>query len=448
MTDSLDRVAIIGAGPAGLATARALKALKIPFDVFEKHSNVGGIWDRSNPGSPMYRTAHFISSRTMSGHQGFPMPDHYPDYPSNEQILTYIQSFAKTFDLEADIRFNTVVNNVRKQEQYWQLESTHNGLTTTENYRWVVCANGTNWHPNRPTLKGEENFHGKIIHAVDYHDTAMLRDKRVLVVGAGNSGVDIASDAGFNAKQGYLSLRRGYHFVPKHIMGEPADVFGAKSDWMPMWLKQKSFGFLLRMLNGDLTRLGLKNPDHKVMTSHPIMNTQVLHYLQHGDLIAKPDIDHLEGNTVYFDDDSSADIDLIILATGYHWRIPYLNNLYFPWKNERPQTFLKIFNKDYPSLFINGFVETNGGAYKLFDDMAFLIANVIQAQKDNPLQAKTIQRYIEGPEPDLSGNIRFIDSARHTGYTNSRSYQKAMETMRKDFGWTEGYEKLAAKVGI
>ena len=122
----------------------------------------------------------------------------------------------------------------------------------------------------------------------------------------------------------FISLRRGYHFFPKHIFGEPVDVFAERGRRLPRWLSQALLGRLLRLLNGDLTRLGLKAPDHKVLESHPIVNSQILHYLSHGDLTAKPNIARLNGGEVVFDDGSREPIDLIIYATGYRWELPYL----------------------------------------------------------------------------------------------------------------------------
>jgi len=443
-TNISDKVIIIGAGPAGLSTARALKLLNIPFVIYEKHKNVGGIWDMSNEGSPMYRSAHFISSKTMSGHTGFPMPDHYPDYPSNKQIFEYIKSFAEHYDLLEHIQFESKISDVSKGlsdegEGQWQVSGQDaQGRDFSDTARWLVCASGTNWVKSQPTLKGQDTFSGELMHAVDYQDAASLKGQRVLVVGAGNSGVDIACDAAFNADEAYISLRRGYHFVPKHIFGMPADVFGAQSDWMPMRLSQLVFGGLLRLINGDLTRLGLQKPDHRVLSSHPILNSQLLHYLQHGDIQAMDDIDRLDGNTVYFKNGRSVDVDKIILATGYDWKLPYLSDELFEWKSNRPQTFMKVFNRKHPNLFINGYIETNGGAYKLFDDMAYLIARTIETQRNgDPTKNHAVEQFINGPEPDLTGKLSYVASNRHEGYTNSKAYNKAMKLMRSKLAWPE-----------
>jgi len=429
-----NQVAIIGAGPCGLSMARMLKALNIPFTVYEKHSDVGGIWDRSNEGSPIYRTAHFISSRTESGFTEFPMPDHFPEYPSHVHVLEYLRSFAKTHGLKSHIRFNTKVEKISFEDELWHIQS---GDGTQVSYRWLVCASGTTWHPNRPILKGEERFEGEIIHSNIYDDDNYLRGKRVLVVGAGNSGVDIACDAAHNADSAHLSLRRGYHFVPKYLFGMPADVFAKKVGSGPMWLEQKMFSWVLRLLNGNMTRLGLQKPDHLPMSSHPIVNSQVLHYLQHGDLKAHQDIDFLSGSTVNFVDGSSIEVDLVILATGYNWHIPYLPKEVYEWKNGRPKIYLRIFNPKYASLFALGYCETNAGGYHLFDKMAYLTAKTIESQLHHPKVASQINEHINGLEPDLSGKITFVESSRHTNYVDSTTWVRELEKFRKKFGWKD-----------
>jgi len=437
-----NQVAIIGAGPAGLTVARALKVLNIPFRVYEKHSEVGGIWDINNPGTPMYQSAHFISSKTMSGHVGFPMPDSFPDYPSRAQIHEYIQDFARESGLYEHIQFNAKIKQVTFKNDLWQIQPEGEAPIS---YRWLVCASGSLWDPNRPHLQGEEQFEGEIIHAVKYKESDYLRGKRVLVVGAGNSGVDIACDAAFMAQQAFISMRRGYHFVPKYLFGMPTDVFARKTGGGPMWLSQWVFGKILRLITGNLTRLGLQKPDHPVMSSHPIMNSQLLHYLQHGDIIAKRDIDHLTKNQVVFKDGSAEKVDLIILATGYKYTIPYLDKSFFEWKGNRPQLYLKMFNPKYPTLFGSGYLETNGGIYGMLDQMAYLIAKNIETQWHAPEQAKEIIDHIRQPAADLGGSIKFVASDRHTGYVNKDTYLKALKRFRKKWRWPSLEEVLAQK---
>jgi cation diffusion facilitator CzcD-associated flavoprotein CzcO len=176
-------VAIIGAGPAGLAAGRALKRQGIAFTIFERHHDVGGIWDIENPGSPVYKSAHFISSRTMSGFAGYPMPADYPDYPSNRQLLAYIRAFAHDMGLRPFIRFNTAVERAQRTDEGWLLHLADGG---TQAFTHLVAAPGTNWAPNRVEIPGR--LSGEVMHSVEYKSPEIFAGKRVLVVWAGNSG--------------------------------------------------------------------------------------------------------------------------------------------------------------------------------------------------------------------------------------------------------------------
>jgi len=377
--DSVLDVAVVGGGPAGLTLARRLSQTSANFLVFERHSDVGGIWDIDAPGSPVYESAHFISSRTLSGFPDFPMPDHYPDYPNHRLLLEYIRSFADKFELRQHIQFNTSVSSAVPDDDSTWLLTFADG--STRRCRYLICANGVTWEPNYVTWPGE--FNGEIRHAVTYRSPTEFADKRVLIVGAGNSGVDIACDAAFSADQAFLSVRRGYHFIPKHIMGKPADVFAEDGPKLPHWLELKVFGALLRFVNGDVRRLGLPAPDHKLFESHPILNTQILHYLGHGDCIAKADVERFDGDDVVFKDGSREQIDLVITATGYHHASPYLEDDTLQMKGGRPDLYLGMFARNHTNLAVLGFVEFASAAYANFDVMAELIVADASAARDS-----------------------------------------------------------------
>ncbi|TGK18632.1 NAD(P)/FAD-dependent oxidoreductase [Leptospira fluminis] len=425
---------IVGGGPAGLSMARSLKSKGIPFHVFERHSDVGGIWDIDNPGSPMYESAHFISSKYLSNYADFPMPDDYPDYPSNRQILAYHRAFAKEYDLYKHIRFNTSVRSVEKNGSQWSV-ALDNGETAL--YDGVICASGITWSPNVPKFPGQDTFKGEILHSVKYKELSLFRGKRVLVVGAGNSGCDIACDAGVAADRAFISVRRGYYFIPKHILGIPADVFGDGAHWIPNWFSQWVFGIILKFLVGDLTKLGLPAPDHKIFETHPILNDQLIHNLRHGDVIAKGDIARLEGEYVEFQDGSKEKIDLIVVATGYHWSIPYMNETYFEWKNGRPELYLTLFNRNHENLYALGYMETDGGAYKMFDEMANLISSYIKAKRSGDVSAEKFERLIRSDRPLLNGGIKYLNTGRHSVYVNQVAYKKYRSKLQKKMGWPE-----------
>ncbi|MEO0600071.1 MAG: NAD(P)-binding domain-containing protein [Myxococcota bacterium] len=428
--DTTGKVCVVGGGPAGMAMVRSLAAQGIAFDCFERHTDVGGIWDQGNPGSPMYDSAHFISSRTQSHFHDFPMPDAYPDYPSHRQILAYMHAFADAYGIRPHIRFGMAVASTERTEDGW-IVTTDDGQRRS--YAALICATGTTWHPRMPEIPGR--FAGELLHSNQYRSARELEGKRVLVIGAGNSGVDIACDAAQSAGEAAISLRRGYHFIPKHIFGMPADEFAQQGPPLPRWLEQRVFGAMLRVLNGDVTRLGLPAPDHRVFETHPIMNTQLLHFLAHGDIAVRPDVARFEGDTVWFDDGSSGAFDVVICATGYRWAIPYVDRAHFSWKGGRPDLYMSLFSRADPTLYALGFMETNGGAYKLFDEMADLITRSIVARRAGGRAAAAVDGLIEADRPDLSGGIRFVGSDRHATYVEIGAYRRQVARIRRRLGW-------------
>jgi hypothetical protein len=428
--DEGGRICIVGAGPAGLSAARALKRLGLPYDHYERHSDVGGIWDLDNPGTPMYESAHFISSRKTSGFFDFPMPDTYPDYPSNHQILKYTREFAQTYGLSAAIRFNCAVSRVERAGDTWKVTLADGA---SHRYRGVICATGVTWSPRSPAHPGQ--FEGEIRHSSTYRDPAEFRGKRVLVVGLGNSGADIACDAAANAEAAFVSVRRGYHVIPKHLFGIPSDELGSRGPDLPTRVMRPLMQSLLRVVLGDLTRYGLPKPDHKLFESHPLMNSQLLHYLQHGDIAVRPDIASLDGDRVHFTDGGTEKIDLVLYATGYDWSIPYMDEKYFQWRDGRPDLYLSTFNRDCRNVIGLGYLEINSSAYTVFDHVSNVVAQYLHDQHHAPGRAATFDRLIASDRPDLSGGIDFLKSARHSSYVDARAYRRYLATVRTCMGW-------------
>jgi amino acid transporter len=431
-----DRYCIIGAGPAGLLAARALRLEGVPYDQYERHADVGGIWDLDNPGTPMYESAHFISSKFTSGFYGLPMPASFPDYPDNRQILSYIRDFADAFDLRRNIRFNTgVAKAVPIGEDAaggWRVTLADGQV---HDYRGVICATGVTWHPSTPEYPGMDQFQGEMRHTVTHRSAADLKGRRVLIIGCGNSGADIACDAARNADSAMLSVRRGYRFVPKHIFGVPTDVFiggrlaPPKGVVVPADVSQ-----LLDAVVGDLTRLGLPKPDHDALQSHPIMNTQVLHHLAHGDLRAKPDVQRFTPTGAVFTDGTEEAFDLVLFATGYNYKLPYLNEDWFEWKSGHPQLYLNIFHRRLQGLAVLGFVEFADAGYQRFDEMAQMVAMDAYIRQSGQFREEWTAMKA-GHAPNLRGAMTYIDSPRHANYVDVTTYRQVLAEIRNRFGW-------------
>lgn len=421
-------ICIIGAGPAGLAVARALTERGLDYVHLERHSGAGGAWDIDNPGGPMYDSAHFISSRTVSGFSGYPMPDDYPDYPGHAQILQYLRAFADAYGLTERIRFDSEVTDIARDGALWRVttaageESLHQSV--------IVCT-GAQWHPNIPEVPG--TFDGEVRHSQSFRSASEFAGKRVLIVGGGNSACDIACDAARTAESASISMRRGYWFIPKHVFGVPSDIVGGKGSFLPKRLERAVLQPLLRLLVGDPTRLGLQKPDHKLFETHPVLNSQLMHYLQHGDITARPGIRDTAGRTVTFTDGTSDEFDLILLATGYRHRVPVAQE-YFG-DEQHPDLYLNFASREHAGLFGVGFIETNSGAYQLFDQQAHLIAAFLADSATGSGAARRFQERIRADHPDMSNGLRFDSSPRHRGYVDSDAYAKYLRTLSRELGW-------------
>lgn len=430
VVDRGQRVCVIGAGPAGLATARALARNGVLYDQFERSDDVGGVWDIDSEYSNMYESAHLISSKKSTQFDDFPLGEEVADYPCHRTILKYFRDFAQEFGLYERIRFGASVEEVERQGEGWCVT-----LDTGEAFLYdAVCiANGHLNDPNWPQFEGE--FEGEMFHSCDYRTSEVFKGKRVLIVGAGNSGCDIAIDAVHQATSVDLSMRRGYHIVPKYILGVPAADFGAGSGKlkMPMWLKQRVDTLLLRRIAPDPRKYGIPEPDHKLYESHPIVNSQLLYHLGHGDVRVRSNVSRFEGKTVHFVDGSQGEYDVVVMATGYKLTFPFLDTKYLPWRGGKaPQLYLNIFHPEDDDIFVMGLIESDGGGWQIRDWQAEAVARFLVARREDPRRAEAFRKLKKGPGPDTSGGVDFSKFERMAYYVRNAVYRERMQEL---IGW-------------
>jgi len=432
--------AIVGAGPSGLAIARALSKAGIHYVGFESAADVGGLWNIDNPRSTIYESAHLISSRTTTQFHELPM-NTTADYPGHRDLKRYFRAYSDRFNLAQNFRFNTTVEKVEPTAAGgWNVTNRvaatgkdssggmrPGGATETERFDGVILANGTLAHPSIPAFAG--TFSGEIIHSSQYKNATFFAGKRVLVVGAGNSGCDIAVDAVHHANSIDLSVRRGYYFVPRYLFGKPADTLNQGRP-LPARIKQFIDTRVLKAFTGDPVRFGFPRPDYRIYESHPIVNTLVLGHLGQGDLRIVPAPERFEGNTVHFTDGTEADYDLIVLATGYTLDYPFVDRKHLNWSGMAPELFLNIFPPAFNGLYVMGMIEAVGIGWQGRYEQAELLASYISAQQNAPAAAEHFRRSAQQKWPDLSGGYKYLALERMSYYVNKDAYRGALRRAR------------------
>ncbi|HET7240470.1 MAG TPA: NAD(P)-binding domain-containing protein [Gemmatimonadales bacterium] len=418
---------VIGAGAAGLAAARHLAATETRFEVIERERDVGGIWDASLPHSPVYRSAHLISSKPLTQFPDFPMPREYPDYPDHAQALEYLRGYAKAFGLYDHIRFGQTVERVERDAPgKWRVTL---GDGTRRTYAGVIVASGVHSVPTLPAVPGR--FEGVTIHSRGYKSPEIFRGRRVLVVGAGNSGCDIAAEAGRHAAQAFLSVRRGYHFIPKYSLGRPTDQVGEVGHRLrlPLAVRRGINDLVLRVVIGRPEDYGLPKPDHRLLESHPIVNSEILPAIRRGQVRPRPDLVELRGREAVFKDGTAEPIDLIVFATGYRVSFPFLDTRHLNSADGRPDFYLHTFHPTYDDLFVLGNLQPDSGVWPLMDLQARAIAGYIgrvEAQGRGVVKVRELKR---GPAPDLSGGLRYVPSERHRYEVEHAGFARRMRSV-------------------
>ncbi|MGI9159607.1 MAG: flavin-containing monooxygenase, partial [Saprospiraceae bacterium] len=280
-------IAIIGAGCSGLsAIKKFLDEGLTDLVCYEKNEQLGGNWVYTATAghSSVCETTHIISSKAMSQFEDFPMPADYPDYPSHSQILSYFEDYARTFGLERYIRFQTAVEKAQPTpDGRWRLQLSDGSEST---FDCLVVANGHHAVPRHPEWANQ--FTGAYYHAHDFKSNRPFAEKRVLVVGAGNSGCDCAVECSRVAARVDISVRSPQYIVPKFFMGKPTDTFAKNMQWLPQRIQNTLQQWSLRIQIGRYRDYGLPEPTFPPTAAHPTVNGELLDIIRHGKVHPRP----------------------------------------------------------------------------------------------------------------------------------------------------------------
>ncbi|MEM9554480.1 MAG: NAD(P)-binding domain-containing protein [Acidobacteriota bacterium] len=412
-TASDEAVCVIGAGSSGIAAVKVLHERGIEVVCYEKGSGVGGNWRYRNDNemSSAYASLHINTSKEKMAYSDFPMPAEYPDYPHHSQILDYFEDYVDHFGFRDVIHFGTEVTAVEPTENgRWRVSVRDSDGEHERVVRAVLVANGHHWAPRLPEFTG--SFDGETMHSHFYETPEQLTGRRVLVVGIGNSAVDIACEASRVAEETVLSTRRSAHILPKYAFGRPIDHFTTPAgSRLPLWLQRLGFQLVLRIARGPQDRFGVTEPDHHLLAAHPTISADLLNLVGHGKIRMKPNLERLDGDGVVFVDGSRETIDLVIYCTGYEIRFPFLgDDLVDPRQND-VRLFRNVVHPRVPGLFFIGLVQPLGAIMPLAEAQSVWVARLLRGEAVLPSRAR-MEREIERDRARIKR--RYVKSDRHT----------------------------------
>ncbi len=429
------KICVIGAGSSGIAACQVLAARGLPFDCFEKGSEVGGNWryENDNEMSSAYRSLHINTSRGLMAYRTYPMPDDYPDYPNHFQIARYFDDYVDHFGLREKIRFRTEVKRVAPVDGEWEVTvEDRGGRGETQRYRAVLVANGHHWDPRwpEPPFPGSAEFEGEQMHVHHYREPEVLRDKRVLVLGIGNSATDIAVEASRIAAKTFLAMRRGAYVMPKYLNGKPTDEAASKLlTLMPLAVQRFVLSRMLGLTAGDMTAYGLPQPDHKLLEAHPTVSAELLSRLGHGDIEVKPNIDRFAGGrTVRFADGSEEEIDLVVYCTGYKISFPFFEPGLISADENRLPLYRRVVSVEHPGLYFIGFIQPLGAIMPLAEAQAEWVADLLEGRGTLP-SPSDMKAEIQAEERRM--RKRYVASKRHTIQVDFQPYLREISRERK-----------------
>jgi hypothetical protein len=424
----MKRVCVIGAGPSGITALKNLLGQGLEAIAYDRNQEVGGNWiyNETESHSSVFETTHIISSKTLSQYEDFTFDDFedgIPDYPSHDQLRRYFQAYAHKFDLYPAIEFNTLVKKCeRTSDQHWAVTTEKEGVEKTETFTHLVVCNGHHWQPRYPNYPG--TFSGTFLHSHHFKKADPFRDKRVLVIGGGNSACDVAVETSRVSEKTAISWRRGYRIIPKFLFGIPSDVIASRIAFLPPRVKYFLSEKMVKFLQGSNKLYGLPEPEGRLGSTHPTVNDELLYKLRHGKVLPRRDIDHFEGEQVFFKDGKAEAYDVVIACTGYVLSHPFFDKALIDYRQGAVPLYLKMIHPEYDNLFFIGMFQPLGCIWPGSELQSKIAAHAIRGSWKRPANIKELcAREVSNP------HIQQINTPRHTITVD---YHLFMKQLRKE----------------
>ena len=302
---------IVGAGPAGISLASLLSKENVPYLLLEKSENVASSW-RGH-----YDRLHLHTVNSFSHLPLLPFPNNYPRYVSRDLLVSYFDSYISKFNINPI--FKSEVKSITKLDEGWKI------LTNSEEYisRRVVIATGYNNIPFYPEWESLKNYSGEVVHSRDYKNGIKFKNKNVLVVGAGNTGGEIAIDLHENGAKPSICIRSPLRIVPRDLLGVPMQISAIILNKLPLAIADKISQLLLYLTVPNLKKYGILPPAYgslrqvKEFQKIPMIDIGTVDLIRKNIVTVYPGIKSFSNLEIEFDDGRKANFDSIILCTGY-----------------------------------------------------------------------------------------------------------------------------------
>ncbi len=312
---------IIGAGAAGLSTAALLEKEKVPFVLLERDGAVGSSWRRH------YDRLHLHTVKTYSHFPMLPFPSSFPKYVPRESLISYMEWYAEKFHINPI--FHSPVSKIEKEEKGWKV-TTKGSEYHSEN---VVVATGYNHTPHIPDWKGFQDYKGEVSHSREYKNGENYRGKKVLVVGAGNTGAEVALDLYEYGAKPTICIRGPLRVVPRELFGVPMQISALLLNNLPLNIADQISQFLLYVSVPDLSEFGIKTPEYgslrqvKEEEKIPLIDIGTVDLIRKRIIQVVPGISEFLENSVRFENGVQEEFESVILCTGYK---PFLHTFFPP----------------------------------------------------------------------------------------------------------------------
>jgi dimethylaniline monooxygenase (N-oxide forming) len=368
------RVAVIGAGAAGLCAAKHLLAKGVEVVAYELGTRIGGLWvyENDNGLSGAYQSLHVNSENKVTAYKDFPFADSAPIYPDHAQMAQYLVDYAERFDLRRHIRFSSkVVAAEQASGGDWEVTLAD---ATRERFNAVVVASGHQGVPSHPPFA--KDFTGEYLHSHSYRVPEPFKGKDVLVVGAGNSACDIASDICTVTTSTTMAARSPVLLMPRMFLGVPTSrVLGKiEKPWMPWAIRRRMRELIARMAHGRMEQWGFVTPKTR---THPAGHHLLIGHFIWNRIKAKPGIAKFSGDVATFSDGSTKRFDAMIAATGYEVHLPFLSERLSPMKGRWLELFRQVVKPGVPGIYFVGFFNVSGGGnIRMMDDQCEWVAGL------------------------------------------------------------------------